>query len=452
MGSLQARLAVWLLGSILAVAGLHWFLTRGEHYAIGEVFLTDRLTARAQLLLSGLTLDADGEPHLSPESVSPLSRRPFSGVYHVVRVAETALRSASLSGGDLPTNGPAAPGSFRLDRVVGPQGQSLLVWSGRFERWGRPVEVLVAEDLTSIAEAVAQSNRRFNLAALGLLVVLIALQGLALRWTLLPIDRVRRDAVRLEAGEIDRLSEAVPSEIKPLVQEVNRLLGAVSARLRRSRQALANLAHSVKTPLTLLSEAARDGTFPADPQRVAQVRQAVARIQAAVDRELKLARLAGGGEPGQVFRPDGEVPALIGVLRQVHGEKGLDFEVEMPAGAVYRAEREDMLELFGNLLDNAAKWARTTVRLELSPGPDLTLTVDDDGPGAPPAELARLGERGRRLDEGVPGQGLGLDVVRGILEQYGGTLELSISPTLGGLRARARLPAVRVSPALLSMD
>jgi len=217
---------------------------------------------------------------------------------------------------------------------------------------------------------------------------------------------------------------------------VNHLLQVMAHRVERSRLSLANLAHAVKTPLTVLTHAVDDpegglGT---------EVRHAVNRIHGAVSRELRLARLAGRSVGRPAFDPAAELPALIDVLRQVHRERQLSFEVTGLRPAGFRGDREDMLELFGNLLDNAAKWARSRVLLAIGPGPGLAFTVEDDGPGVPEAGRERITERGVRLDEAVNGEGIGLAVCSEVVEEYGGTLTLSRSPRLGGLCAEVHLP------------
>jgi signal transduction histidine kinase len=322
--------------------------------------------------------------------------------------------------------------------ATGPQGQTVLIWAGAFHVEGQPVGVAVAEDLSPIEADVGRLRLAFTLGTLAVLVVVVIVQRAIVRWSLRPLERVREDCRRLEAGEVSHLGEDVPVEVRPLVVEVNRLLRVLSLRLERSRQGLANLAHAVKTPLTLLGQAA--DSLPGTDPRGAEIRQGVQRIQEVVDRELKRARLAGRPPGGQRFCPARELPDLAAVLLQVHGMRNLDLQVSAPPDLTFGGDREDLLELFGNLLDNAAKWARGRVVLQVGPGPGLAFTVEDDGPGVPEGEIGQLAARGVRLDEAVPGHGIGLAVSREIIEQYGGTLQFSRSQALGGLRVAVDLP------------
>jgi signal transduction histidine kinase len=162
-----------------------------------------------------------------------------------------------------------------------------------------------------------------------------------------------------------------------------------------------------------------------------------------IDRELKRARLAGEGPSGARFLVESEVPPLMDALRQMYREKNLKLESRIPAAHSFAGDREDMLELIGNLLDNACKWARNRVRLTVETAPGLAVAIEDDGPGVSSGQLDRLIKRGVRLDESAAGHGLGLSIVNDIIRQYGGELDFDRSPDLHGLRVRVRLPAPR---------
>lgn len=438
MGSLQTRLAVWLAGSVLLVFLVHWPAANRLPALIAEQYVTTRLAHDAEILLAGLTVDASGHPLLEPGSVEPVYDRPLSGHYYVVQGPGDRLRSPSLMDTDLHVPVPPVQDRPSVERRQGPAGQPLLVWSATFQIDGQPVQLLLAEDLTPLETYREDLHYRVALVTVALLLVLTVVQGLVVRWSLRPLDRVREDCRLLAASRIDRLREDVPAEVRPLVSEVNRLLQVLGQRADRSRLALANLAHAVKTPLTVLTQALGDCEGGvATPE----VRHAVERIQDAVTRELKLARLAGPSAAGSSFAPAEELPQLVEVLRQVHRERGLTFQVSGLPGSAIPGEREDLLELFGNLLDNAAKWARSRVALTFQAGPGLCFCVEDDGPGVSVEALDRLPQRGVRLDQAVEGEGIGLAVCREIVDQYRGTLTLSPSAALGGLRVEVRLPA-----------
>lgn len=437
MVSLRGRLAGWLVATLVALVAVHWVVSGLAPRFIAQEYVAARLSHDAESLLAGLHIGTEGELTLDPAYVAPVYHRPFSGHYFVVKGAGNRIRSRSLWDEDLDVPVPGTPGEFWVSDGWGPRGQPVLLWAAAFLLEGSPVGIVVAEDLTPIRTYLAQLHLWFTLGTLGLLVLLVLAQRAIVRWSLRPLDRVRDDCRRLEAGEVERLGEDVPAEVRPLVGEVNRLLGVLNQRLERSRKSLANLAHAIKGPLTLLAHASDS---PDQSPCAADVRQAVARVREVVDRELRRARVAGGPTSTRRFFPAQELPDLVGVLGQVHADRELVFDVAAPEGLSFRGDREDLLELFGNLLDNAAKWATGRVELQFTQGPGLAFTVEDDGPGVPADALSQLAGRGVRLDEAVPGHGIGLAIVREICEQYGGTLAFGRSDRLGGLRVEVRLP------------
>ncbi|HZE16617.1 MAG TPA: ATP-binding protein, partial [Mycobacterium sp.] len=248
--------------------------------------------------------------------------------------------------------------------------------------------------------------------------------------------------VQLGKGERSRLDEEAPREIRPLVHELNALLERLGVRLERSRSATGNLAHALKTPLARLQQISEFESRALPPHVRADLAQAVTDMRASIDRELKRARLAGGGVPGTRLRLDIELTRLADVMGRIHQERGLSIETDVPVGQVYAGDREDLLELFGNLLDNACKWARHRILLRVAADGDGSLhaQVEDDGPGEDPQHLKQLTERGARADENVAGHGLGLAIVSDIIAQYEGRLEFGRSETLGGLSVRISLP------------
>jgi signal transduction histidine kinase len=251
---------------------------------------------------------------------------------------------------------------------------------------------------------------------------------------------VREDVRRVESGEASGLREDVPDEVRPLVREVNRLLMLLEQRLQRSRNAAGNLAHALKTPLTLLLHQVDGEALRDRPDARVALHQQAERIQDLMERELRRSRLAGAGAVGRQFHPRRDVPALLDALRRMHDRAGLRIEAaDLPDVAV-PLDDEDMIELLGNLLDNACKWAASTVRLGVTVDGALRVRVEDDGPGLADADAGHLLERGTRLDETRAGHGLGLAIVRDIVALYGGQLALQRSADLGGLSVEARLP------------
>ncbi len=188
----------------------------------------------------------------------------------------------------------------------------------------------------------------------------------------------------------------------------------------------------MKTPLTLLNQLADDERLQAHPELHRAVRTQLDALQRITERELKRARLAGAGRSGEHVALVAELDALVDTLRRIYRDKGLEFVVQVTEGAQFPGDREDLLELLGNLLDNACKWARHQVRVTVDSGTELLLRIEDDGPGCAPQTLEHLVQRGVRDDERTAGHGLGLSIVQEIVGQYGGRLSFGRSETLGG--------------------
>jgi len=265
------------------------------------------------------------------------------------------------------------------------------------------------------------------------------LQRVTVRRALRPLENARKQIAQLQQGQRSQLDTQVPVELEPLVSQINRLLAHTEGSLKRSRNALGNLGHALKTPLAVMLSLTSSAELEAHPLLRQTLREQLEQIRQRLERELGRARLAGDTLPGAVFDCDAELPALFSTLRMIHGEH-LSLEHEVVPGLQLPWDREDLLELLGNLLDNACKWADAQVRLsivEVSAG--YRLGIEDDGPGIPAQSRAEVFSRGTRLDEQTRGHGLGLGIVRDIVEAWGGDLRLSSSP-LGGLLVTVDVP------------
>jgi signal transduction histidine kinase len=256
------------------------------------------------------------------------------------------------------------------------------------------------------------------------------------------LDPVKNDIKRLEHGEIKNLSDDVPAEILPVIQEFNRILILLGQRLDRSRNALGNLAHALKGPLNLLTQYYDTAEEGMDIEQVNQAKTQTERIRQLMERELKRARLAGKDMPVQRFNPKNNLPDLISVLNQIHQNKALDIQYMIADEVPSFGDLEDMHELLGNLLDNACKWATSKVRCILTGHDEIHIIIEDDGRGLSIQELEQLSQRGVRLDETVEGHGLGLSIAKDIVKLYGGQLLFSPSQELGGLKIQIILPQV----------
>lgn len=441
MRSIEARLNGVLALSLILVFVLLGIGMSVSFRMLAENHILARLEHDAESLLTALVVRPAGEPSgLRGDRLNPIYQRAYSGHYYRIEVAGQLLRSRSLWDQDLSL--PAvAVGETRALRLSGPEDQLLLARVAAYRKAGVDVVIAVAEDLSPIRAEVRQAQLRYALFGVVALVLLLLLQRAILRRGLRPLARTGDELDALERGERHELSEAVPREVLPLVRKINRLLTTLQQRLQRSRNALGNLAHALKTPLTLLQQTTdRDDSFR-DAAVAAQVRGLIEKIRMLTERELKRARLAGAAEHGARLYLRAELEALAAVLHQMYRERGVRIELQVPAGLNLTADREDMHELFGNLLDNACKWARAQVRVRaIQDAAGLKIAIEDDGPGRDAAELERLNLRGVRIDEdSVPGHGLGLAIAQDVVSHYGGELRLGRSAELGGFLAEVKL-------------
>jgi signal transduction histidine kinase len=253
---------------------------------------------------------------------------------------------------------------------------------------------------------------------------------------------LRANLSGVREGRETRLGGEYPSEVQPLVNELNALLSDREQRVARALSKAGDLAHGLKTPLTLLNQQAERAKAEGQPALAAAIMQQVERMRRQVDYHLAHARAsASGGNPTARCHVLTSADALARTMMTIHADRQLAIDVHVSHDHFARSQREDFEEMLGNLVDNACKWAKTRidVRSELDAGQIVT-TVDDDGPGLEESLRETVLQRGVRADEAAPGSGLGLAIVADLVELYGGSIALGSSP-LGGLRATLRLPA-----------
>lgn len=441
MRSLQTRLGAGLIVSLIVLFALQWWIVSRAIQSLTESYVVSRLRHDGENLLAVLMVD--GFPALDPERIDPIYKRPFSGHYYQIESGGEPLRSRSLW--DQALSLPSVKvGEQRQIHAVGPQRQPLLLWVGGFKKRDREVVIGVAEDLSAVAADLRRFQLLYGLVSLAVLGLLILIQRRLVAAGLAPMETVRREILSLERGEISQLREEVPTELRPFIREINRLLEATRQRLQRSRNALGNLAHALKGPLTLLTRLADRSAVRADPAVREELIAQTETLRRLLDRELKRARLAGSAQPGKPLALKEELGLLVDALKKIYREKPLEIETTVPPDSVIIGDREDLLELFGNLLDNAFKWGRRRIALQGASGSDgFSISVEDDGPGCPPEALERLSTRGVRVDESAAGHGLGLAIVSDIVAQYGGEITFGVSERLGGFRVSVTLPSYR---------
>ncbi len=390
-----------------------------------------------------------------PQSLGePLFELPLSGWYwQVTRLdpGKSELRaSRSLWDGGLPhlqdAGIAAGPDGSRQGYVSGPEDQRLRLVERNIDLGDEGhYLVAVAGDAAEIAGEVRSFDQALIVTFSLLAAVLLLTTMFQVRFGLAPLKRITGSLAAIRAGTAERLAGKFPEEIAPLARETNALIDANREIVERARTHVGNLAHALKTPLSVMvNEATARGSDPFAEKVLEQAE--IMRDQVA--RHLERARLAARlTVVGSVTEVAPVVTALARTMEKIHHDKTVAIEVRADDQARFRGERADLEEMIGNLVDNACKWAASRVSIEVvrdQPDPAnetrlVRIVVDDDGRGLSPSERGQVAKRGRRLDETKPGSGLGLSIVVELAGLYGGGLTLGTAP-LGGLRAELVLP------------
>ena len=435
MRSIQRRLSLGLI-SVMVVVGLVLAQTSLWLFEMGlQRYLEAGLRDDSENLLVALVRGPQGL-QLDERHLSPAYQRPFSGHYFRIDFADSHWRSRSLWDQELPRL--EHPG-LHSNLQLGPEGQQLLVLRSDYRRLGQSISISVAQDYTPVRESFKRMQQvGLGLGLAGLLLILL-LQRITVRRALRPLEKAREQIAQLQQGQRSQLDDQVPVELEPLVAQINHLLAHTEDSLKRSRNALGNLGHALKTPLAVLLSLASSEKLDAHPELRKILKAQLEQVQQRLNRELNRARLSGDALPGALFDCDGELPGLLATLNMIHGEH-LVLSYRAPAGLQLPWDREDLLELLGNVLDNACKWADAEVRLSvIETAGGFELSVEDDGPGIPEEQRAQVFSRGTRLDEQTDGHGLGLGIVRDIVDTWSGVLRLDESEW-GGLKVVIELP------------
>jgi two-component system sensor histidine kinase PhoQ len=447
MNSLRARVVAVASLVLAAFLGVTAVALERAFHDTGLELVRERLQAQIYALLAAADPDSADRLHVDALA-EPRFTLPESGLYALVREAggEVLWRSGSLLGRDLALAAPAAAGDPVFATLSAPWGERLFALSYRV-RWElagnaeRVFDVHVAESRSGFENRVELFRRDLWGWLAGLALILLLAQALVLTWGLAPLRRLSAELREVESGQRDALSEDQPEELRALAGNMNQLIAFGRRTIERHRNALADLAHGLKTPLAVLRGAAEDGA-DLDPALRSTLLESVTRMDETLSYRLRRASAAGGGSLAAPV----DVVALVGRLREsmlkVYAGKELRVTVDAAPGLQARADAGDLTEILGNLLDNACKWARTGVWIRASGDPSgrgFTLRVEDDGPGIPRRRRARMLERGVRGDEQVSGQGIGLSLVRGLaVEHYGGSVAVDESEH-GGTRVTVRL-------------
>jgi len=427
----------WIVIALLAIALL---LSRFYRQHIEEHYDAHVFT-HVEELVASVETTADGELRLSREPTDPRFHRPDSGWYWEVLHNDTPLqKSASLGNQQLDLSNMSLDENHGVQTVYGPGQQKLRAHvvhvsyphdPGALTFVATAPEMQITDD---VREFIAHIMTSFLVLGIGLSVAVVVQVRVALK----PLKAIQSAISDIKAGKTERLPGEFPSDVQPLVDELNFLLDHNETLLKRARTQLGDLAHSVKNPLTVIRNEARNlsgkqGQLILDQSHV---------MANSIDHYLSRARIYGKQDAiGYRTSVKSVIDDLSFAVEHIHKDRNIEIELLCLEDKLFRGEAQDLEEMAGNLIDNAFKWAKSRVVVRCDSEQNrLSLIIEDDGPGIAEEELKTITRRGRKLDETSSGHGHGLGIVEDIAVLYGGSLKLGRSE-LGGLKAELDLPA-----------
>lgn len=447
MKSLRRQLSLGLTLSLVGLLTLQWAVVTFTIDHLIQSQMTARMQQEAEGLLAGVSVNARGELTLEPRLITTNYQRPFSGSYFIVLLDNAGkggaqkIQSRSWWDIDIPVSA-LKVGEERVSHITGPESQPLLQLGHAYRKQQRTITIYIAESLVELQQSLRLFHWLYGAFSLLGLLALLALQRWIVVNTLLPLQQIKENLAKVGSGELQHINANGPAEVMPLINEFNRILKSASQKTRRSRLAIGNLAHGLKTRLAQLQLLSGSESTTDDSELRRMVQSCSQEIYQDVERELKRARLMGDVYTSQQTDLALELPKLVAVLQKIYSEKTVVFAWQHDGQPRVMVDREDMLELLGNVLDNAFKWCHGQVQLHLSVQDTIQLVIEDDGPGSDVPALETLLQRGMRMDESKPGSGLGLAIVQDIVQHYHGQITLKPSARLGGLQVQISLVPV----------
>jgi signal transduction histidine kinase len=464
---LSARLIVIAALSVVGLMAVGWVAHEQFNRQLKRILIDPEIESISDNLVRNAGPGLSGEIVLRDVPFDPRFLRAASGRYYEIAKIDaegqlkSEVRSRSLFDADIPLTpslaarlvDPSQDGVARfIDIDKGLDGEPLRATATVVQipdLNGRYLFLVAVAPHDIIAPAANLVDAAFAAFVVFCALVLVAVTLLQVRFGLEPLARLRRDIASVRRGETERLAGEYAAELEPVANELNALLDHNREVVERARRHVGNLAHALKTPIAVLKNAAND-----QGAESGVMKQSIEEMEGFVERQLRRARVAARAEAG-AGKSAGTIGYRTPVLRNLEDlvfmmeqkydhEKAIDIQLEAEGDVMFRGEREDLLEMAANLLDNACKYGRSQVVVRLMPPFEsnglFEIVVEDDGPGLSEAEAARAFARGARLDEAAPGQGLGLSILKETVDLYAGELLLERGEH-GGLKARLRLPA-----------
>ncbi len=408
--------------------------------------LVDQFRQDLQVHLTELSsiaqVDGDGHPMLRQPLPDPRFQAFGSNYWQIEREGHPTVRSPSLAERSL--SGAFATGPEpRNGESDGPRGRVLEY--GRtlsLPDGGPPLRLSLGSELSVLAGLLSSSNQMVTRALLVLGLVLVGGGAAQIFYGLRPLDRLGQAIAEMRGGGQAPNPETFPSEIRPLIHDLGSLLHANAEIVQRARVEAGNLAHGLRTPLAIVMDEADRLARTGRQESSDSLLEQCARMQKQIDYHMARSRAAGAlRTPGLTTSVKSAIEPILSAMQRLHGSRGVVFQPDRDSDLALACDPQDFAEIASALLDNAGKWARSTVRISWSPsGENALIAIDDDGPGLPPTLRERAFAIGERLDETVAGSGLGLAIARDLARLYGGSVGLSDAVGGAGLRATITLP------------
>ncbi|MDX2274644.1 MAG: sensor histidine kinase [Hyphomonadaceae bacterium] len=456
--------------AVVSVVGLMlvgWIALAAFNQQLLRILIDPEIQSVSDNLIGNAGPGLQGEITLQDLPYDPRYLQPLSGRYFEIarlrglEAPEVQVISPSLFDTTIELSpeilariaGPNAPTGPQFFDIEGPDREPLRVIAQTAEIpnvEGRYLFLVGVAPRAILAPAANLAGYAFTAFVLFCVLMVVAVAALQVRIGLEPLRDLRRDIAAVRRGQAERLTGEYPAELGPVAEEMNALVDHNREVVERARRHVGNLAHALKTPIAVLKNAAAEGGGAGDEV----LKQSIDEMEGFVERQLRRARVAARAEAragAQASTIGYRTPVkqnledLIFMMEQKYDhQKAIDISLNAETDVTFRGEREDLLEMTANLVDNACKYGRSTVQVTLAPpsAPDglMEIIVEDDGPGLSESDIAKVMARGARLDEAAPGQGLGLSILQETVELYAGQLQFERSE-LGGLKARLRLPA-----------
>ena len=443
--SLRARLVlggiIWIALGV-TIAGIFIAALFRDHAT--QLFEAD-MRGHLEELASLVDVDPEGNPRIFRQSSDPRFNTLNSGLaWQVSRDGGILIKSTSQGNGSLPISMAALPGEVTRSEVMeGPRGPMVVYERMFFIAGAEPMRLQVAADIAILETLLTSFNFALSVSLALLAVALMAAASLQVVGGLRPMSRLREALAAIESGREAHLPRDFPSEVQPLIDDLNSMIDLNKQMVQRARAQAGNLAHGLKTPLAVLTDEADRLAARGETREAETIAQQCMRMRRQIDYQIARARAAASRSmPGVAAKVETRVSNIVSAMKRLHVDKELNFECAVDQNCIALCDPMDLNEMLANLIDNACKWAKRMVVISGSVDTatnSAVITVEDDGPGLPPESMDVVFQIGQRLDERVPGSGLGLPIVRDLAQLYGGAIGLEAS-NKGGLKAILTLP------------